>query len=368
VRILVVNWQDRLNPEAGGAEVHLHEIFGRLAGRGHEISLLVSGWEGCEPEARLDGMRVLRRGSRYTFPLHVHAGFRDLMKGGQSFDVLVEDINKVPLFTPLWTRLPVVGLVPHLFGSTAFQQESLPVAATVWAAERLMPAAYRGADFVAISESTAADLRERGFLPDRVRVSYPGIDHTVFRPAAARAEAPTIAYVGRLRRYKGLDVVLRAVAQLREQGVEVRMLVAGQGEDAPRLQRLAAELGLGNRVSFRGFVSEEEKVRILQSTWINVYPSPKEGWGITNVEAAACGTPSVASDSEGLRESVLDGETGFLVPHRDATAWVSALRRLVEEDGLRARMGDGALRHASGFTWEATTQEFEDILQESATR
>ncbi len=370
MRILVVNWQDRLNPEAGGAEVHLHEIFGRLASQGHDVSLLVSGWDGSPAEAVVDGMRVVRRGSRYTFPLHVREGLRAVTAGQEPFDVLVEDINKLPLFTPFWANMPVVGLVPHLFGSTAFQQESLPVAATVWVAERLMPAAYRNRDFVVISDSTASDLEGRGFPRDRIHVSYPGIDHSVFTPgsAADRASGPTIAYVGRLRRYKGIDLVLRAVAGLREEGIEVDFLVVGQGDDKARLERVASELALGNRVAFRGFVSEEEKVRILRSAWVNVYPSPKEGWGITNVEAAACGTPSVASDSPGLRESVLDGQTGFLVPHDDVEAWTWALRRLVEDRNLRDRLGARAAEHAGRFTWEATTEGLEDILRMSASR
>ena len=370
MRILVVNWQDRLNPEAGGAEVHLHEIFGRLASRGHEVSLLVSGWDGSPADETVDGMRVVRRGSRYTFPLHVRDGFRSITEGQKPFDILVEDINKLPLFTPFWTKLPVVGLVPHLFGSTAFQQEGLPVAATVWVAERLMPAAYRGRDFVVISDSTASDLERRGFAPDRIHVSYPGIDHDVFRPAiaSARASEPTIVYVGRLRRYKGIDLVLKAVAQLRAEGLDVRFLVVGQGDDRARLERVAADLALGNRVTFRGFVSEEEKVRLLRSAWVNVYPSPKEGWGITNVEAAACGTPSVASDSPGLRESVLDGQTGLLVTHDRVEAWSGALRRLISDEDLRNSMGTRAVEHSGRFTWEATTGELEDILRMSASR
>ena len=368
MRILVVNWQDRLNPEAGGAEVHLHEIFGRLAATGHEITLLVSGWEGATAEAVVDGMRVIRRGTRYSFPLHVRRGFRDITRASPPFDVLVEDINKLPLFAPFWAGLPVVGLVPHLFGATAFQQERFPVAATVWAAERLMPSAYRSCDFAVISDSTASDLVRRGFRAERIHVSYPGIDHDFFKPGpdAGRAPDPCLAYVGRLRRYKGLDLVLRAVAKLREQGIEIRFRIVGQGEDRERLARLASELQLGSSVTFEGFVSEGHKLEILQTSWINVYPSPKEGWGITNVEAAACGTPSVASDSPGLRESVLDGVTGFLVPHDSVSAWATAIRRLVENPALRAEMGAQAVAHAGRFTWEQTAGELEGMLQRSA--
>jgi len=242
------------------------------------------------------------------------------------------------------------------------------VAATVWGAERLMPSAYRDRDFVVISDSTALDLQKRGFPSDRIHVSYPGIDHSVFVPSGPRDPLPTVVYLGRLRRYKGLDLVMRAVAQLRSEGLEVKLLVVGHGDDESRLKRVSGELGLGEGIRFRGFVSEEEKVRILQSAWINVYPSPKEGWGITNVEAAACGTPSVASDSPGLRESVLDGRTGFLVTHDDVAAWTEALRRLLEDSDLREAMAARAVEHADRFTWEATADEMEDILQMSASR
>ncbi len=369
MRILVVNWQDRLNPMAGGAEVHLHEIFSRIGKGGNEVDLLVSGWEGAEPEEALDGLRVLRTGSRYTFPVHVRRAFRRRLNGGP-YDVVVEDINKLPLFTPWWAGAPVVGLVPHLFGTTAFQQESWPVAATVWAAERLMPRVYADSEFIVISDTTAADLRERGFSPDRVHISYPGIDHGVFRPSETerRYAEPTIAYVGRLRRYKGLEVVLRALAVLQAEGLTVRFLVVGNGDDVHRLQKITEDLELGNQVRFTGFVPEGEKVTILQSVWASVYPSPKEGWGITNIEAAACGTPSVASDSPGLQDSVRDGVSGLLVPHDDVGAWAGALRRLVSEPSTRRRLGEGALEHSRRFSWEATAAETEDILRKVASR
>ena len=99
MRILVVNWQDRENPQAGGAETHLHEIFGRLAARGHEVSLLCGGWPGAPRRAELDGIRVHRIGTRYTFPLLARAECHAVFPA-RSYDVLVEDLNKVPLYTP----------------------------------------------------------------------------------------------------------------------------------------------------------------------------------------------------------------------------------------------------------------------------
>lgn len=157
MRILLVNWQDRENPQAGGAEIHLHEIFGRIAAAGNEVSLLCSGWPGCPPHATLDQIDVHRVGTRYTFPFMAHAYFKRALRS-RAHDVLVEDINKVPLFTNRWGARRVAVLVPHLFGGTVFREAPWPLAALVWLAERPIPRAYRGAPFEAISESTRDDL------------------------------------------------------------------------------------------------------------------------------------------------------------------------------------------------------------------
>lgn len=361
--ILVVNWQDRLNPQAGGAEVHLHEIFGRLASRGHGVTLLVSGWEGGAERDTVDGMRVHRTGRRHTFPLTVVGAYRRRL-GGERFDLLVEDINKLPLLSPLWAAAPVVGLVPHLFGTTAFREASWPVAATVWSVERLVPLVYRSVPFQVISHSTARDLAHRGIDPGRIEVIHPGVDHAVYHPdpAVEPFPSPTAVHVGRLKRYKGLDVVFRAVALLRARGIPLRLLVAGRGDDRRRLEAAAAREGVEGAVEFLGYVSEERKRELLRRAWVHVYPSPKEGWGIANVEAAACGTPSVASDSPGLRESVVDGETGFLVPHGRPEAWADRLARVCGDEALRARLREGAIRHASRFSWERAADETERSL------
>ena len=361
MRLLVINWLDRENPQAGGAETHLHEIYGRLAQRGHDVTLLCSGWPGCAPDTELDGMRVHRVGGRWDFALHVVAAYRALRRAGGRFDIVVEDINKLPLFTPLWVKEPVDVVVPHLFGWTAFREAGWAVASTVVAAERAIPVIYRRCDFTAISESTRSDLLARGVPVERTRVIYCGIDSEAFTPApAARSAVPVIAYVGRLRRYKGVELILRAVAGMANRQVVVE--IAGTGEDRPRLEALAASLDLGRRVRFLGFVSEAEKSALLRRAWIVSLTSPKEGWGITNLEAAACGTPVVASDSPGLRESVQDGRTGFLVKHGDVSALADAFDRIVADPALVTRLGTAGRAFAESFTWESAADHTEAHL------
>jgi glycosyltransferase involved in cell wall biosynthesis len=364
VKILVVNWQDRENPQAGGAEIHLHEIFGRLACRGHEVTLLCGGWPGCAPRVELDGMAVHRVGTRQTFALLARRYYRRELRG-RGFDLLVEDINKAPLYTPFWGPERPVAVVPHLFGGTAFEELAAPLAAAVWLAERPLGRLYRDVPFEAISESTADDLVRRGIPRDRVRVIYCGIDTAHHTPAPAlRSPTPVFAYLGRLKRYKGVDLVIRAFAELVRGGAHpgATLEIAGSGDYRAELERLAASLDLGARVRFLGRIGEGEKVDLLRRAWALVFASPKEGWGITNMEAAACGTPVVASNSPGLRESVRDGETGFLVAHGDTAAMARAMGRLASSPALVATLGEAGRRFAETFTWERAAVETEEHL------
>lgn len=366
MRIAVVNWQCRENPLAGGAEIHLHEIFGRLAQAGHEVVLLCGGWPGCPPRATLDGIEVHRVGTRQSFPFLARSYWHTTL-APRGFDVLVEDINKVPLFTPTWRRpegVPrLVGLVPHLFGGTAFQELAAPLATAVWLAEKPLPWFYRRYAFEAISESTRDDLVRRGIPRENIRVIFPGIDSAHYTPdPSQRADRPLFAYLGRLKKYKGVDLVVRAFAAC---GVpEATLEIAGAGEFRPALERLAGTLGVGSRVRFLGRIDETEKCALLRRAWATVFASPKEGWGITNLEAAASGTPVIASNSPGIRESVRDGETGFLVPHGDVAAMAASMRRLSGERALVEHLGVAARRFAEGFTWANAADQTEAHLRE----
>lgn len=365
LRLLVLNWQDRENPQAGGAEAHLHEVFGRLVGRGWEVTAVTSGWPGADPRTELDGIHVHRVGSRYSYPLQVAGYVRDSLSG-QPFHAVVEDLNKVPVFAPWWAPGPTMLLVHHLFGGTAFKEASLPVALATWLLERPIPRAYHGLPVIAVSESTRQDLIRRGMEGDRIQVIPNGIDLEYFTPGGEeeRFPEPTLLYLGRLKKYKRVDLVLATTAELRRQGLPVRLLVAGRGDHRAALEREARRLGLeGQGVEFLGFVPEERKLELLRRSWVHLLTSPNEGWGIANLEAAACGTPTVASDAPGLRDSVRHGETGFLAPHGDVAELAQRVRSLVTHRQLLRRQGRAARRFAEGFSWEASSAAMDQALR-----
>lgn len=363
-RLLAVNFRDPAHPEAGGAELHLEEILLEAVRRGWQVTWLATGFRGAPPDGVHRGMRIVRRGDWWSFNLVVPGVLAREFSGANLPDLVIEDINKVPCFAAQWTKAPVAVIVPHLFGATAYQEADPAIATYVVALERLIPAAYRDSRFLAISESTRDDLVARGVPGGRVSVVHCGMNHERYSldPTVAKAAEPTLAFIGRLRRYKGLDWVLRTLPRVRESIPGVRLDVIGDGPWQDALAKQARAANLSEAVRFHGFLPPAEKVRRLRAAWALVQPSPKEGWGLTVIEAGACGTAVVAADSPGLRDSVRRDETGLLVPWGDEAALAAALVRVLGDAALRERLASAGVRWAAAFRWEDCARRSLDAL------
>ena len=361
-RILVLNERDPRHPKAGGAETHVAEIFARLAARGYEVTWAASSFPGCAARERIDGFEVWRLGSlaRY-YPSVAWMCARETRRA--RFDVVVECLNKVPFFAPLYSAAPVLALCHHLFGETAFSQVAWPVAAAVWLAERPIPAVYRRQRFVAISESSRDDLVRRGIPAEQIRVSHCGIRVPTVAAPPLRVRAARVVYVGRLEAYKRIDVLLHAMARIRDTVPAADLVVIGRGSERTRLEALARDLGLAANTFFAGFVSDDERDTLLAQARVCVCASEKEGWGLTVIEANALGTPVVASDAPGLRDSVRHGETGFLVAPGDVGAFATRITELLTDDALAQRVSDSALAWSRRFDWNLAAQDMAEAIE-----
>jgi glycosyltransferase involved in cell wall biosynthesis len=344
--------------------VQLHAVLERLVARGHEVQLLVSRFPGCATEQQLRGVPVRRQGAWWNanFAL-LAAAKRELRR--QAYDVVLEDVNKIPFYTPLVTRLPLVVLVPHLFGATIFRETNPLFGSYLWLMERPLPWLFRRAWWIAISASTRTDLERRGVDPQRLQVVHCGLDFASYDLAAPppRDPLPTLVHVGRLMRYKRADVAVRALAAVRRELPEARLLILGDGPERSRLEKLVRRLDLASAVEFHGHVPHRDKVRLLWTSHLLLNPSPKEGWGLTVVEANACGVPVVASRRPGLVDSVRHGETGLLVPFGDADAFAVAALSLLRDPERWRRMGENARAWARRFTWEEAALQTEAVLE-----
>ncbi|HKP95642.1 MAG TPA: glycosyltransferase family 4 protein [Fibrobacteria bacterium] len=359
-RVLLVNWRDMRNPEAGGAEVHLYEVATRLVRDGFTCIQYSHAFPGCKAEEDVGGVRVRRVGGKFLFNYAVWFRLRAWCRR-DAIDVVLDDSNKIPFLLPWLTGLPVVAQIHHLFGRVLFHETAWPMALYVLAFESLMPAAYRRARVLTGSESSRRELLAKGF--GKVAIAPEGADLALYRPPADAAKiGRKILYVGRIKRYKGLDVILQAAARLKSAYPDLEVQIAGSGDDVPRLKALAAGLGMDAWTRFLGFVSEAEKVELYGAARVVVNSSLKEGWGLTSIEANACGTPVVATDVPGLCDSVRDGETGFLVPFGDVDAFASALGRILADPAAAAAMREKALAWARAHTWEKAYEVTRDAL------
>lgn len=369
MKVIAFNWRDPKHPEAGGAELHLFEILKRVVRDGGSVVWLAERYPGALEEDAVEGIQIRRAGSWYNAHLALGALYRARYRR-ERFDLVLDDINKVPFYTPLFATAPVLAVVPHLFGTAAFHEAPALVAAIVWAHETLIPFVYRRTPFLAISESTRSDLCARGIDARRISVVPCGLtqsDYAVTTPPDARRD-PTICFLGRLRRYKGAQFAIRALPRVLGSVPDASLVVVGDGPYRPQLEALARSLGVAGRVRFLGSVTQTQKVEALNAAQVAANPSPKEGWGLTVIEANACGVPVVASRSPGLIESVRDGETGLLVPHADVNAMADGLIRLLKDRELRLRMAAEGIRRARTFDWETCYRDSRAVMERAAGR
>lgn len=362
-RILLLNERDLENPLAGGAEIHTFEVFGRLARQGHEVTLLAAGFPGGAPSATIDGIRVRRLANRYLYYAAVPFAARRLV-AAEKYDVVVDVLCKLPFLSPWFLPIPCVAMVHHLFGASAFRQVSFPIALVTWLSEKLIPIAYRKAPFVSVSPSTGDDLVARGVESESIVVIPNGVDHAVYSVGTeAKSAEPLVVWLGRVERYKHGEILLEALGPVREAVPGVKVVFLGDGSDLSRLREMSRRLGLDDVVAFRGFVSLEEKVRHLRRAHVTVNTSEKEGWGLTVIEGNACGTPTIASDVPGLRDSVRDGETGILVPFGVSRRLADALIRVLTDDRLRRGLSHEAIAWSRRFTWDAVADDIAGVIE-----
>lgn len=359
-QVVFLSWRDTRNPEGGGAERYLEQMAAGLVERGARVTIFCAAHPATPPVEVVDGIRFVRRGSKLSvYP----AGMRALRRGDLGRpDVVVDVQNGLPFFSRLVTRAPVVVLVHHV------HREQWPVVypgvvgrVGWWIEHTLAPRLYRRSQYVAVSRATRAELRQVGVRGRRIAVVHNGTDPLV-PTGHATSPHPMVAVVGRLVPHKQVEHAIDAVAALRSEFPELVLHVVGSGWWEGQLREHAATHAPG-LVVFEGHVDERRKHEVYQEAWVLALPSLKEGWGLVVGEAGMHGTPTVAyAAAGGTRESVEHQVSGLLVD--DQAELVRALRDVLTDGTLRARLGAGAQRMSHLFTWQHAQESFAVVLRE----
>ncbi|MBJ7243644.1 MAG: glycosyltransferase family 4 protein [Solirubrobacteraceae bacterium] len=361
--ILVLTARDWLHPQAGGSGLNLGEQVEWWSRWGVETQVISGAFP--ESKARLEdrGASIHRIASDKTVP--IAAGAAGILGRMPSSDVILEVVSGAFFLSSVWARnRPRAVWLHHVHQDQYLREFGLAGKPAAFLGEKApLRFLYRHQPFIVPSAGVRRDLARLGIDPRSVTVCHNGADHIEVpaTPDASPSEQPTLVYVGRLRRYKRVDLLLTVIAEI----PDARLLIAGRGEEEGALRDLADDLGIANRVSFLGFVSDEERAILLQRAWINVTASSAEGWGLTVIEAARYGTPSVAIAVGGLTEAIIDNETGLLA--QSSKELTGQVRMLLDDAQLRERLGDAAKSRADRFTWEQTARTTIAILQQAIT-
>ncbi len=354
-RVHLLSWRDLDDVEAGGSEVHAAELARHWADAGIDVTWRSSFASGHPTTVMRDGYRVIRRAGRYlVFP---RAAASELLGRHGPSDALLEIWNGMPFFSPLWYRGPSAVMLHHVHAEMwqMVLGEDNPLLARIGNTieRRIAPPIYRRSRIVTPSESARDEIVSLLGIPSRqIDVVHNGL-RPEFRAGGVRTSHPSVLAVGRLVPVKRHDLLVRAAAVARRTVPDLTLTIVGEGYEREHIDAVIRDLDAEGWVELVGRVPQTELVRRYQEAWVAASASAREGWGLSLTEAAACGTPAVATAIAGHADAVHDGRSGLLTA---ATAGElgAALARVCTDHGLRERLGAGALARASTLSWETT--------------
>lgn len=362
-RILIFNWRDLNHKWAGGAEVYIHELAMRWVKMGHQVTIFCGNDGNSKRHEMVNGVKIIRRGGFYF--VYVWAFLYYRMRFSGHYDIVIDSENGIPFFTPLYSKVKTYLLIHHVHQEVFRQRLRPPFSWFAMFLERYaMPLVYHKTEVITVSPSSKAAILAHKLTKTDPYVIYNGVNLNVCKPGK-KAKHPTVLYLGRLTQLKSISVFLHAIKQIIDDVPNARFVIAGDGPDRNRLVNMSKSLGIEKLVTFLGKVSEEEKIQLYQKAWVFINPSLIEGWGITTIEANACGTPVVASNVAGLIDAVHNPHSGLLVPYGNVDEFAKHITSLLTHTAQRTRMSREAIRWAKNFDWDRSAKEAIQLISKN---
>ena len=371
MNILILNWKDVKNPktgQVGGAEIIVYELAKRLVKDSHQVTWFCRHFTGSPEEEDISGLKIIRRGNLVTMFIWAVIYYWRLHPKP---DLVIDMSNTIYWQAPLWARKSKVVAYLNQFAKEVFFYEYPPFISHFGVLiERLQYLTYRQTPFICYSQSTKNDLVQAGIPTNNIYAFPLGLDHDRYLPGS-KSSTPLFLCVNRLVRMKRTDLAIRAMDFVRQRYPEAKLVIVGYGYERQRLEILRDELNLKNQVFFideKIFFLEknaqDQKIDLMQKSWALVFPSVKEGWGMTVTECAACGTPTIAARVSGLVDSVQNNETGILVskvPSPEELA--AAMEKIISDSKFRLTLSKNAINFSQKFSWDQSYKEFNGILK-----
>ena len=360
LNILIVSWRGPGHPQAGGAEISTHEHARGWVQAGHSVTLFTSSYPGARPQEKVDGVNVIRKGTQ-VFGVQLEALKWYLFDTHLRFDIVVDQFHGIPFFTPLYVKEKKLSFI-HEVAKEVWNLNPWP-----WPFN-LIPALvgrifeplifkliYRKIPFMTVSQSTKEDLVNWGIPQNNITVVHNGIDKFITKNHFPKESRKTVIFLGVLSRDKGIEDALRVFSLLKNQSEKWQFWVVGKGD--------TRKLKIGKNIKLWGFVSEKKKFELLSRAHILINPSVREGWGLVVMEAASVGTPTVAFNVPGLRDSILNGHTGIVVEklHSVNNMALEIINLLGSDERYRS-MSAEAIKWSKKFSWKESSTKSLDLI------
>lgn len=373
MNILVLSWRDPKNPLAGGAEQVMHEhVKGWIKG-GHSVTHLSSSFRNAPKNETLDGIEVIRRGS-YFLTTHLFAFLWYLFSKHKKFDLIVDEFHGIPFFSPLYIRAPKLAILQEV-AKEVWWLNPLPkplnwiIGWIGFTFEPFLFLLYKNIPFMTGSQSAKDDLITLEIDADKITVVPHGVIVNAPKILPRKEKRNTIVFLGALTKDKGIEDAIKTFLALTKKG-EYNFWVMGDGDESyvNHLKNLARKHGLGNKVQFFGRVSEKEKFDRLTKAHILINPSIREGWGLVNIEANAVGTPVVAYKSQGLIDSVKDGQSGILCSPNTPENLAENVHNLLRNKEQYKKYSRGAVAWSKEFSWDKSRKISLELIEKAASK
>ncbi len=360
MNILWLSWKDEGHPLAGGAEAVSSTIRKRMAADGHNVKLLTARYPKSTQHETVDGVDIYRGGGRFGVYWHAFRYFRKNLRSWP--DIIVDEMNTLPFGAAFYAKKPAVLLTYQLARQVWFYQMIFPISLVGYLLEPvyLFALSWKYRQVLTESDSTRQDLARYGFDPKNVTVFRVDLSLEPVKQLAKKSEPRQILSLGAVRPMKRTLHAVKGFEAARDDNPELRLVVAGSTE-GPYGQKVTQYIDSSRHkeaITVLGRVSHEERLKLMRESALIVVTSIKEGWGLIITEAASQGTPAVAYDTDGLRDSVQDGKTGLLVARGDTKALGAAINQMLANGADYETFRHGAWQWSKQFTAENSYRDF----------
>ena len=364
IKILWFSWKDLKNPTAGGAEIVDEEIAKRLVKEGYEVIFVVAGFEGGKSVEKINGYQIIRLGNKWTVHWLAYRYYKKNLVGWA--DLVIDGYFAIPFFCKFYAKERNILFIHQICESIWFYQMWFPLNILGYLAEKLVLLTLKHSNVIVVSKSVKSDLKRYGFEEDKIAIITLGIR---IKPVENLAEIkkyrePTVLSFGSIRPMKRPDHILKAFGIAKREIPDLKFVIAG-GPSGAYGRRFLEEIKKSkyqNSISYYGQVSEAKKIELMHKAHIFCMTSVHEGWGLTVTEAASQGTPTIAYNVNGLRNSVQDKKTGILCRKNNPKELAKEIVKLFNNQPLYNTLQKSGWEFSKQINFSRSVENFTEII------